>query len=76
MCSKLTISKETPFYNLNKVFKSAVDYGRMPDGTGQLMEELGLRLKGSSGAYARFFQWANSGAERTAPYLSCQPDGS
>ena len=61
VCSKLTISKETPFYNLNKVFKSAVDYGRMPDGTGQLMEELGLRLKGSSGAYARFFQWANSG---------------
>lgn len=60
VCSRLTISKETPFYNLDKVFKSAVDNGRMPDGTGQLMEELGLKLKNSSGAYARFFQWANS----------------
>ena len=60
MCSKLTISKETPFYNLEKVFKSAVDHGRIPDRTGQLMGELGLRLKSSSGAYARFFRWAHS----------------
>ena len=60
VCSKLTISKETPFYNLEKVFKSAVDHGRIPDRTGQLMGELGLRLKSSSGAYARFFRWAHS----------------
>lgn len=61
VCSKITISKETPFYNLDKVFKSVVDHGRMPDGTGQLMEELGLKLmKGASGAYPRFSRWANS----------------
>ncbi len=60
VCSKVTISKETPFYNLDKVFKSAVDYGRIPHRTGQLMEELGLRLENSSGAYARFSHWANS----------------
>ena len=60
VCSKVTISKETPLYKMDKVFKSAIDHGRMPDRTGQLMEELGLKLDGSSGAYARFFQWANS----------------
>ena len=60
VCSKLTISKETPFYNLEKVFKSAVDHGRIPDRTGQFMGELGLRLKSSSGAYARFSRWAHS----------------
>ena len=60
VCSKVTISKETPLYNMDKVFKSAIDHGRMPDRTGQLMEELGLKLEGSPEAYARFFQWANS----------------
>ena len=60
VCSKVTISKETPLYKMDKVFKSAIDHGRMPDRTGQLMEELGLKLDGSSEAYTRFFQWANS----------------
>ncbi len=60
VCSKVCISKETPLYKLDKVFKSAIDYGRMPDGTGQLMGELGLRLEKSPKAYARFFRWANS----------------
>ena len=60
VCSKLTISKETPFYNLEKVFKSAADHGRIPDRTGQFMGELGLKLKSSSGAYARFSRWAHS----------------
>ena len=60
VCSKVTISKETPLYKMDKVFKSAVDHGRMPNRTGQLMEELGLKLESSPEAYARFFQWANS----------------
>ena len=60
VCSKVTVSKETPLYKMDKVFKSAIDHGRMPDRTGQLMEELGLKLDGSSEAYARFYQWTNS----------------
>ncbi len=60
VCSRVCISKETPLYNLDKVFKSAIDCGRMPDRTGQLMGELGLRLEKSPEAYARFFRWANS----------------
>ena len=59
VCSKVAISKETPLYDLSKVFKSAVDNGRMPDHNGRLIEELGQALKPESDKYAAFFRWAN-----------------
>ena len=59
VCSKVAISKETPFYDLGKMFKSAVDNGRMPDRNGRLIEELGQALKPDSLEYTNFFQWAN-----------------
>ena len=59
VCSKVAISKETPLYDLGKVFKSAIDNGRMPDRSGRLIEELGLALRPHSGDYAAFFLWAN-----------------
>ena len=59
VCSKVTISKETPLYDLGKVFKSAVDNAQMPDRTGRLMEELGQALKPDSQEYAGFFKWSN-----------------
>ena len=62
VCSKVAISKETPLYDLGKVFKSAVENGRMPGRRGRLIEELGQALKPSSDAYAAFFQWANKTA--------------
>ena len=62
VCSKVAISKETPLYDLGKVFKSAVENGRMPGRRGRLIEELGQALKPSSNAYAAFFQWANKTA--------------
>ena len=59
VCSKVAISKETPLYDLGKVFKSAVDNGRMPDRSGRLIEELGQALKPDSEEYTAFFRWAN-----------------
>ena len=59
VCSKVAISKETPLYDLGKVFKSAVDNGRMPNRAGRLIEELGQALKPHSPEYADFFKWAN-----------------
>ncbi len=41
VCSRVAISKETPLYDLAKVFKSAVESGRMPKRNGRLMEEIG-----------------------------------
>ncbi len=59
VCSKVAISKETPLYALGKVFKSAVDNGRMPDRGGRLIEELGQALRPDSEKYGAFFRWAN-----------------
>lgn len=60
-CSRVTISKETPLFNLDRVFKSAIDHGRLPgDRTGQMIEELGHGLNQNTDAYTRFYVWANS----------------
>ena len=60
VCSKVAISKETPLYDLGKVFKSAMDNGRILDRTGPLIEEIGQALKPDSNEYAAFYRWANS----------------
>ena len=61
VCSRVTISKETPLFNLGKVYKSAIDYGRIPNATGRVMEEIGLRINDRrSRYYDNFSRWANS----------------
>jgi hypothetical protein len=60
VCSRVVISKQTPLYNLEKVFKSAIDNGKVPGLTGQMIEEIALKLEPKSDEYARFFLWANS----------------
>ena len=59
VCSKVAISKETPLYDLGKVFKSAADNGRMPDRNGRLIEELGQKLNPRSPSYQDFTIWAD-----------------
>ncbi len=59
VCSTVAISKETPLYDLAKVFKSAIENGRMPGRSGRLIEELGLRLNPRSQEYDNFFIWAD-----------------
>ena len=60
VCSTVAISKETPLYDLGKVFKSAMDNGRLPDRNGRLIEELGQSLRPDSEGYANFFKWTNT----------------
>ena len=60
VCSTVAISKETPLYDLGKVFKSSMDNGRLPDRNGRLIEELGQSLEPESEGYANFFKWANT----------------
>ena len=62
VCSKVAISKETPLYDLGKVFISAMENGRLPDRSGRLIEELGQALKPDSGEYASFFRWTDQAA--------------
>ena len=62
VCSRVAVSKETPLYDLGKVFKSAVENGRIPERRGRLIEELGQSLDFDSAAYARLYEWANRAA--------------
>lgn len=62
VCSKVTISKETPLYDLAKVFKSAIDNGRIPGRNGQMMQELMQVMRPDSPPYANFYTWANNAA--------------
>lgn len=62
VCSKVTVSKETPLYDLGKVFKSAVENARMPNRRGRLIEELGSAMDWKSDASAGFSRWADEAA--------------
>lgn len=59
VCSTVAISKETPLYELGKVFRSAMESGRMPGRNGILIEELGEKLDPRSQAYDKFNAWAH-----------------
>ncbi len=52
--SRVVISKETPLYDLGKVYSSAVDSARIPDRNGRFIEELSLALKPGSENYDLF----------------------
>ena len=62
VCSRVAVSKETPFYDLAKMFRVAAENGELPDGrVGAMVEEIGARLAGPQDErYARFFRWADS----------------
>ena len=64
VCSKVAISKETPLYDLGKVFISAMENGRLPDRSGRLIEELGQALKPDSQEFTSFFRWADQAASQ------------
>lgn len=62
VCSTIAISKETPFYDLGRVFKSALVNSRIPGRNGRPIEELGLALDTRSDAYGEFFRWSDDAA--------------
>ena len=59
-CSRVVVSKETPLFDMGKVFSAAIQHGRLPNVAGHMVEEAALKLKMDSPAYAQFFLWANS----------------
>ena len=70
VCSRVVISKETPLFDMEKVFKAAVANGRVPGVTGHMVEEIAQTLEYNSQVYADFFVWANredNGLHRILP---------
>ena len=62
VCSRVAISKETPLYDLGKVYASAVENARMPGRSGRLVEELAPAAKSESEEFADFMRWADKAA--------------
>ena len=70
VCSRVVISKETPLFDMDKVFKAAVENAKAPGITGQMVEEVANRLDYNSDSYAKFFRWAtrdDNGLHRILP---------
>ncbi|MCY3830731.1 MAG: DUF2791 family P-loop domain-containing protein [Rhodospirillaceae bacterium] len=57
-CSKAPISKETPLYDLGKVYASAMENGRVKERRGRLVEELSRVVKPNTESYTQLYQWA------------------
>ena len=62
VCSKVAVSKETPLYDLGKVFASAMENGRIPGRRGRFIEELVLSMDPASEEYEAFAHWTDSAA--------------
>ncbi len=65
VCSKVAISKETPLYDLGRVFAAAVDSARMPDRGGRLMDELWESVRNLA-RESSLLGWADGAAEQGA----------
>jgi hypothetical protein len=57
VCSRVVISKETALYDPWRVFRAAVDSAQLPEGRGQLLQEITLKFPAKTPAYASFAQW-------------------
>jgi hypothetical protein len=59
VCSRVVISKETPLYDPEKMFRASIENGSVPDLRGQLIDEIADKLQPDSASYANLFQWSN-----------------
>jgi len=67
VCSRIVISKETPLFDSAKVFQAAIDGAVVPGMSGQMIQEIALRLKPNTREYADLYQWANSANSGLSP---------
>lgn len=58
--SRIVVSKETPLYDLTKVFLAAVRDARVPGSRGPVIHELAQRMDYGSESAARFVRWVNA----------------
>ncbi len=70
VCSRVVISKETPLFDMDKVYRAVVENGKVPGVTGQMVEEIAQKLESGSHSYNEFSGWANrndNGLHRILP---------
>ena len=59
VCSKIVLSKETPLYDLAKLYRAAIESATVPGKKGAALPEIAAGLDFANPAYAEFFRWAN-----------------
>ena len=67
VCSRIAIGKETPLYNPEQVFRAAIENGVVPDLTGQMIDEIALKLGPESPDYVQLFHWSNQPESGISP---------
>jgi hypothetical protein len=63
VCSKVVISKETPFYDPVKLYRAAAEAAIVPRRTGDAITEIMTKMDTNSQAYADFYHWANRSSD-------------
>ncbi len=64
VCSSVVLSKETPLYDLNKLYRSCVESAVVPDKLGPALEEIGHTYKLTDSEFQReLFQWVEKTPE-------------
>ena len=59
VCSKVVISKETPLYDLTKLYRTAVESAAIPGRRGSAMYNITSGIRFDSPAYADFYKWVS-----------------
>lgn len=59
ICSKIVISKETPLYDLAKLYRAAIQSAVLPDRKGAALSEVASTIDFKSESYADFYKWVN-----------------
>ncbi len=67
VCSRIVISKETPLYDPEKVYRAAIEAAVVPGRHGQAIQEVSLRLDPPRQVYSDFYLWARSAESGIAP---------
>ena len=60
VCSKVVISKETPFFDPAKLYRAAAEAAVVPRRMGDALTEIMTKMDTNSKAYADFYQWVNN----------------
>ena len=59
VCSRLVISKETPLYNLVKMFRASIESMRIPGKRGGTLRDVAEELNFRNLQYEEFYQWVH-----------------
>ena len=58
VCSKVVISRETPFYDTGRIYDAAIQSAKVPKWSGNLLSAISSNLEFDSPEYGNFERWA------------------